>query len=108
MCNDLILQYKTHFEHTLFAVSNLRKQNLILRHSWLHKHNLEINWKTREVTMSGCPPRCCTGCREEGRQEQITHKAQLHRKEACSSGPVPELHHDVDDSDDKNGAVFDR
>ena len=77
--------------------------------------------------MSHCPPHCCISCWEKAREEQITHKAQLHRKEVCSSGPIPELHHDVDDSEesddniecldqgnqifasgDKNGAVFDR
>ena len=102
---DLILWYKTHSEHTLFAVSNLRKQKLILRHCWLHKHNLEINWETREVKMSHCPPCCCTGCWKDARQEQITHKAQLCRKETCSSGPVPKLHHDVDDSEESNDNV---
>ena len=97
---DVILRYKTHSERTLFAVSNLGKQKLILGHSWLRKHNPEINWETGEVKMSRCPPRCCAGCREDARQERITHKAQVRRKEACSSGPTPELHHDTDDVDD--------
>src|ERR1700678_813042 len=43
---DLIFWYKNHSEQTLFAVSNLRKQKLILGHSWLYKHNPEINWET--------------------------------------------------------------
>ena len=99
---DLLLQYKNHSEHTLFAVSNLGKQKLILRHSWLHKHNPEINWETREVKMPYCLPHCCTGCQEDAQQEQIAHKAQICRKEACSSGPVPELHHDADDYNDSD------
>jgi transposase InsO family protein len=97
---DVILRYKTHSERTLFAVSNLGKQKLILGHSWLRKHNPEINWETGEVKMSRCPPRCCAGCRADAREERITHKAQIRRKEACSSGPVPELHHDTDDAED--------
>src|SRR5271168_657124 len=36
---DLILRYKNHSERTLFAVSSLGKQKLILGHSWLRKHN---------------------------------------------------------------------
>ena len=97
---DLIFQYKNHSEQTLFAVSNLGKQKLILGHSWLRKHNLEINWETGEVKMSRCPPRCCAGCRNDARQERLTYKAQLRRKETCSSGPVPELHHDTEDAED--------
>src|SRR5271163_3737641 len=97
---DLILWYNNHSERTLFAVSSLRRQKLILGHSWLHKHNLEINWATGEVKMSWCPPRFCAGCREEACQEHVSRKAQIHRKESCSSGPIPELHHDVEDSED--------
>jgi hypothetical protein len=50
--------------------------------------------------MSHCPPRCCTGCREDAWKEQITCKAEICRKETCSNGPIPELHHDTDDVDD--------
>src|SRR5271156_1087130 len=66
---DLILRYKNHSERTLFAVSSLGKQKLILGHSWLRKHNPEINWTTGEVKMSRCPPQCCAGCRDEAHQE---------------------------------------
>jgi len=62
---DLILRYWNHSEQTLFAVTGLGKQKLILGHSWLQKHNLEINWVTGEVKMTRCPPRCCSGCRDE-------------------------------------------
>jgi len=53
---DLILRYQNHLEQTLFAVTGLGKQKLILGHSWLQKHNLEIDWVTGEVKMSRCPP----------------------------------------------------
>src|SRR5271168_4261436 len=55
---------------------------------------------TGEVKMSRCPPQCCAGCREEARQEHISNKARIRRKESCSNGPVPEFHHDAEDSDD--------
>src|SRR5271168_1225653 len=97
---DLILRYKNHSERTLFAVSSLGKQKLILGHSWLCKHNPEINWTTGEVKMSRCPPQCCAGCRDEARQEHISNKARIRRQESCSSGPVPEFHHDAEDSED--------
>ena len=52
---SLVLRYKNHSEVTLFAVSNLGKQDLIMGHSWLSKHNPEINWVTGKVKMSQCP-----------------------------------------------------
>ena len=69
---SLILRYKGHSEWTIFCVTSLGKQKLILGHSWLRKHNLEIDWEKGEVKMSRCPPRCCSGCRDELCQEQIT------------------------------------
>ena len=62
---DLILRYKNHSERTLFAVNGLGSQDLILGHSWLQKHNLEIDWASGEVKMSCCSARCCSGCRDE-------------------------------------------
>jgi hypothetical protein len=93
---DLILRYKNHSERTLFAVSNLGKQKMILGHTWLRKHNPEIDWATGEVKMSRCPPRCCEGCRDEVRQERSAKKAEIRRKETCSAGPLPEINHDSD------------
>jgi len=93
---DFILRYKNHSERTLFAVSNLGKQKMILGHSWLRKHNPEIDWATGEVKMSRCPPRCCEGCRDEIRQERSAKKAETQRKDTCSAGPSPEIDHDSD------------
>ena len=53
---SLILRYKNHSEWTTFCVTSLGKQKLILGHSWLWKHNLEIDWTKGEVKMSRCPP----------------------------------------------------
>ncbi len=53
---DLILRYKRHSERILLAVTNLRKKNLILGYTWLREHNPEIDWETREVKLSWCPP----------------------------------------------------
>ena len=46
---NLILHYKNHSERTTFAVSGLGKQKLILGHSWLWKHNPEIDWITSDT-----------------------------------------------------------
>jgi len=81
---DLILRYQNHLERTLFAVTGLGKQKLILGHSWLWKHNPEIDWVTGEVKMSRCPPCCCSRCRDK--------RESLRRLK--SDQPVPELCYD--------------
>jgi len=96
---DLILRYWNHLEQTLFAVTGLGKQKLILGHSWLWKHNPEINWVTGEVKMSRCPPRCCSGCRDKARVERIAWKAEIRWTEAVSDGPVLELHTDSEEEE---------
>ena len=40
---DVVLCYKTHSERTLLAISNLRKQSMILGYTWLKDHNPEVN-----------------------------------------------------------------
>ena len=37
---------------------NLSCQSVIISHSWLSHHNLEINWVTQEVLLSHCPSSC--------------------------------------------------
>ena len=97
---SLILHYKNHLEWTTFCVMNLGKQQLILGHSWLCKHNPEIDWAKGEIKMSRCPPCCCSGCRDELMQERIVQKTEAKRKDTCSVGPSPEIDHDSDfDSD---------
>jgi predicted aspartyl protease len=55
---DIILCHKNHLERTQLAVTHLGKQSLILGYNWLHNHNLEINWQTKDVKMSCCPLQC--------------------------------------------------
>jgi hypothetical protein len=94
---DLILRYKNHSERVLFAVTGLGKQKLVLGHSWLRKHNPEIDWATGEVKMSRCSPRCCSGCRDEVREERKVRKAEIRRMEICSAGPDPKMVIDCDE-----------
>jgi hypothetical protein len=65
---DLILRYKNHLERSLFAVTGLGRQNLILGLPWLQKHNPKIYWVTGKVNMSRCSARCCSGCRDKIRE----------------------------------------
>ena len=94
---SLILHYNNHSERMTFCVTNLGTQKLILRHSWLRKHNPEIDWSTGKVKMSRCPPRSCSSCQDELRQERITRKAESKKIDTCSLGPLPEVDHDSED-----------
>jgi hypothetical protein len=49
---DVILYYEQHSERTQLAVTRLGKQSLTLGYNWLCNHNPEINWQTKDVTMS--------------------------------------------------------
>lgn len=93
---DLILHYKKHQERTIFTVVGLGKQKLILGHSWLKKHNPEIDWIKGEVNMSRCPSHCCLGYKDEVRQERMVQKAERKKVDVCSVGPTPEIDHDSD------------
>jgi hypothetical protein len=63
---DVVLCYKGHAERTQLAVTSLGKQSMILGFTWLCEHNPEIDWQTKEVQMSRCPPQCST-CRAEAK-----------------------------------------
>ena len=76
-------------------------------HTWLRKHNPEINWTTGEVKMSRCSGSCCSGCRDEIRAERKAKKAEVCRLELCSAGDLPDLvRDDEDDEDDEDDLDF--
>jgi hypothetical protein len=97
---DLILRYKNHSERALFAVTGLGKQTLILGLPWLQLHNPEIDWAAGTVKMNRCPPRCCSGCRDELREERRSRKAESGRINKCSAGLLPALAEDLDESEE--------
>ena len=97
---SLIFCYKNHSERTTFAVCGLGKHKLILGHSWLWKHNPEIDCVTQEVKMSRCPPWSCPGCRDEAHQEHATQKTKSWRNDICTAGPIPEISHNSDSPDE--------
>ena len=50
--------YKNHVERMRIDICNLEKTEVILGMPWSQAHNPEINWETREVKMTRCPPLC--------------------------------------------------
>jgi hypothetical protein len=87
---DVILRYKGHAERTQLTVTSLGKQSMILSFTWLHEHNPEIDWKTKEVQMSRCPPQCLT-CRTKAKVKRQVERAATAQIHACCAGSFPVL-----------------
>ena len=81
---ELNLRYQNHVERVFFVVTSLGKQNVIMGHTWLWKHNPDINWATGDVKMSCCSGKCCSGCRDEIHEERKEWKIQARRIADCS------------------------
>jgi len=63
--------YKGHIERMRIDVCDLGKTEVILGMPWLAAHNLEINWETREVKMTRCPPLCGGKSQKNKRKEKV-------------------------------------
>src|SRR5258708_18213435 len=57
----ITLHFRCHSERAHLAVANLGQQTVIIGHSWLTLHNLEVDWVSQKVLMMRCPP-TCNGC----------------------------------------------
>jgi predicted aspartyl protease len=55
---DLILRLGEHQERMTFAVAGLGRHSIIIGHSWLKFHNPKVDWTTRDVRFTQCPPQC--------------------------------------------------
>jgi hypothetical protein len=98
---DMVMSYNGHSECILLAVTQLGMQSMIVRFTWLKKHNLEIDFWTWLVKMSRCLPQCCVGCWTERRNEWKAKKEDAEWINACHSSPLPAFVEDADDKDDE-------
>jgi len=55
---EVNVYYKSHVKRMRIDGCDLGKTEVILEMPWLVAHNPEINWETREVKMTRCPPLC--------------------------------------------------
>jgi hypothetical protein len=55
---DLICTYGDHTECATFSVTSLGHLAIILGHTWVVKHNPEVDWHIGEVKMTCCPESC--------------------------------------------------
>lgn len=81
---DVMMKYQEHTEKCTFAVCDLGNKEAIIGHSWLFRHNPEIDWKTGKVSFSRCPNKC----------HFLKQKRQQERKQKkfMSSLKLPLLH----------------
>jgi Reverse transcriptase (RNA-dependent DNA polymerase)/Retroviral aspartyl protease len=96
---EMMLRYRDHSEKTIFAVTGLGKQDVILGLTWLCEHNPEVDWKSGEVKMSRCPNHCCT-CQNEANmewKEQLVEEANIG---SCRAGPMPKPDIEMEDIPD--------
>ena len=83
---EVNIYYKRHVERTEIDVIGRQKWSVILRMSWLARHNPEIDWKTGEVKMTRCPEECGKQWRpEQGKsgwekQKEEEAKEEVKRK----------------------------
>src|SRR6266446_742922 len=54
----ITLRFGHHSERAHLTVMNLGQQTVIIRHSWLTLHNLEVDWAAQKVLMTQCPLSC--------------------------------------------------
>ena len=55
---DIIIDYQGHHEKVTAEVTDLGKNQIILRYMWLKKYNSDIDWTNGEVKMTRCPCSC--------------------------------------------------
>src|SRR5258708_36350278 len=48
----ITLHFRHHSKRAHLAVTNLGQQMVVIRHSWLTLHNLEVDWAAQKVSMT--------------------------------------------------------
>ena len=96
---ELVLRYWNHSECAFFAVTSLGSQKVIMGHSWLQKHNLDIDWSSGEVKMSRCSGSGCSGCLDKICTERKLHNLDAWHISHCSKGGLPTLVEEEDEEE---------
>jgi hypothetical protein len=101
---DALLFLRNHSERTLFAVTNLGDQQMLLGHDWLVNHNPEIDWAKGEVKFTRCHS-CCSECLKQQQAEHSALRAQ--QQESANLKHIrriffPSLNHHIQDITDED------
>jgi len=85
---NIVLCYKTHSKRILLAVSELRKQSLILGYDWLKDHNPRIDWEKEKVKMTHCLLWCEGGCTMQ-KEQTCQKRTELRALRLYHDRPTP-------------------
>ena len=55
---SIIIKIGKHTEKLWCAVTCLGKTPLILGHTWLRRHNLDVDWSSGKITLNKCSQEC--------------------------------------------------
>ena len=55
-----------HEEKTVFTVTDIGPEDVIIGIDWLRHHNPSIDWYEGMLVMNGCPEKCQAGKRNQG------------------------------------------
>jgi len=97
---NMIMTYDQHSKRILLTVTRLGKQSMILRFTWLDKHNPEIDFRARSIKMTRCLPRCCVGCQADCKAEWNAKREDTERINICQTDPFPAFVEDADEEDE--------
>ena len=54
----IVIDFQGHQEKVIAEITDLSRNQIILRYTWLKHHNLDIDWETSQVRMTRCPWTC--------------------------------------------------
>ena len=91
---DIILTFKNHTEKATFAVCDLGDKEAILGHTWLFRHNPEIDWRTGEVLFTRCPSQCHIQVKQKKKEQKHRSKE---KKRFASLPPLIEVEEDSEE-----------
>ena len=103
---ELMLTYDRYSERVVFAVTCIRKEDMILGLPWLSKHNPEVDWSTGKVKMTWCLTQCNT-CWAEIQVEEKVRWAEVQLKNRCRAGPFPLIEED-DEVEEENVELYEK
>ena len=101
---DTLLFIQDHSECTLFAVTNLGDQQMLLGHNWLVNHNPEIDWAKDKVKFTRCNPHCSECLKQQQAKHNTLHKWQRQSEnlEQVQRIFLPSLNHHILDITNKD------
>ena len=95
----LMMSHKGHWEKVTFEICELGRVNIIIGHTWLTKHNPEIDWASGEIEFTQCSP-------EYNVVKSEKKKATKKKQKAQAFIYLPSMEEDEDDEEREDYLYF--